>query len=260
MHLVSQENIAVGAVHFAFNNPEDLGDGNRHDQVHDAADKIGFKIPKVVPGNCFGLEEQLGHGNNAQDAGVLDVDNEFVAGCRQDIADDLGQYHIEHGLHMVHPDGVGCFKLPFVDGDDAAPDDFRHIGSGIDGDNEEGGKPAVHIHTHCQGVTVNNNSGLYHHRGPAENFDVDGQKSVDKLEDKSVYPFVGYRDGTDDPHQQANTGPDQGADDGDHQSRFRPPQEHRPICGNDSHHPIKGHDGASFNYETECVRMTSGFK
>ena len=70
---------------------------------------------------------------------VFDVDDELVAGSRQNVTNCLRQDNIQHRLEVGHPDGVGGLKLSFVYRDDTAAHDFSHICPCIDGDDKHPG-------------------------------------------------------------------------------------------------------------------------
>ena len=109
------ELIAVRAVHLAFPPAEQPGAGKGEHKVDHHGDGEGFKIGIQSSSHPLGGEEKLHGTDNAQHAGILDVDNQVVADLRHDVPEGLGQDDAGHGLHMVHANGLGAVGLSRVD-------------------------------------------------------------------------------------------------------------------------------------------------
>ena len=85
----------------------------------------------------------------------------------------LGQDDVGHHGNVVHAQGLCPLHLAWVDGVDAAADRFRHIGSGVEGDDQDGRLEGVDIDAEPLGKAVEYDHGLDDHGGAPEHSDVD---------------------------------------------------------------------------------------
>ena len=85
---------------------------------------------------------------------------------------------MEHRLPVVHADGLGTLGLARVDGHDAAADCLRHIGTGVDGNDEEACLPHAHLDAEHLQKTVVDEHGLHDHRCAAEQLHIAAQEDV----------------------------------------------------------------------------------
>lgn len=103
---------------------------------------------------------------------------------------------MNHRLKMRHTDRVRALELSFVDRNNAAADDFRHVCAGIDRyDYDSRRNKRQRTSAACECVTPVDNHRLNHHRRTAENLDVRVENKVGDLLQNS-YGFMlryGYR-------------------------------------------------------------------
>ena len=117
----------------------------------------------------------VGDGDDRQHRGILDVDDEVVADLGHDVAQGLWQDDMQHRLPVVHADSHGTLGLAWVDGDDAAADRLGHVSTGVDGYDEETGRPHAHFNAeHLQQAVVDEN-GLHDHGRAAEQLNIAAQ-------------------------------------------------------------------------------------
>lgn len=106
-----------------------------------------------------------------------------------------------HTLAMSQTNRLTSFHLTTVDGIDAASDNLREVSSGVDGNDENCSQERTHIYIKEEFTSIIDKDGLDHHRGSAEDFDVDGQDDLNYFEEEVSYGtatlFVG-RYGADD--------------------------------------------------------------
>ena len=160
--------------------------------------------------------KKLGKADDKHHRSILDINDEVVADLRNDISECLGQNDADHGLHVCHADGLGPFGLARVHGDNAAPDGFRHIGAGVDGDDKDGRRPDI---VKPQGVVAEigqaivNEHRLEHHRSPPKNLHINAHNNSDQLQQKPLGQGItfGIRNGVQHTTDKADQAPDQGS-------------------------------------------------
>ena len=82
---------------------------------------------------------------------------------------------MQHRLPVVHADSHGTLGLAWVDRDDAAADRLGHVSTGVDGYDEETGRPHAHFNAeHLQQAVVDEN-GLHDHGRAAEQLNIAAQ-------------------------------------------------------------------------------------
>ena len=225
------EVVAVGTVHLRFQRAQDARANEREDEVDDHRDRERLKVPVVCAGDALGGVEQLHGADDRQHAGVLDVDDEVVADLRHDIAQRLRQHDVDHCLEVRHADGLGALGLAGVDRQDAAADGLRHIGAGVDGNDEERCRPHVHVDPEQHGRAVIDEHRLHHHRGAAEHFNVDVQDDPHETEqppfDGVLLPVGGDR--LHDADEETDDQTDEGRNHGDHHCHARAAQERHAV-------------------------------
>ena len=144
--------IIAAAVHAPLQEAQDQGGDQRHGQIGDHFDGGGGEVEVSRTHGRAVYGEQLAIGDDEHDGGILDVDDQVVADLGQQHAEGLGDDDIEHGLHMVHADGLGALGLAGVDGEEAAADGFGHVSAGVDG-TPPAGRPETRW-GHCTRVPV----------------------------------------------------------------------------------------------------------
>ena len=139
-----------------------------------------------------------------------------------DVPDGLGQDHVEHGLDVGHADGLGPLGLARVHGDDAAPDGFRHISAGVDGDHDDGHRPDVGPLDGVVrevGQAEEDEHRLEDHGGAPEDLHIGPQDDPDDLQDGPLGQGVVFRggDGLQNAADEADEAADHRADHGQDQ-------------------------------------------
>ena len=84
---------------------------------------------------------------------------------------------------MGHADGFRALGLAGIDGNDAAPDGFCHVGAGVDGHHQNGGDPDIgelHGVIGKIGKAVVDEYRLQHHGGAPEYLDVHPDNDSDE--------------------------------------------------------------------------------
>lgn len=97
---------------------------------------------------------------------------ELVAQGRDDLLECLGQDDVAHRLPPTHTETAACLHLAFVDGLDAAAEDFRHIGAAVDGAGRNGGEEGVYMAARQSRQGEVDDEDLYQQRGAADKVDV----------------------------------------------------------------------------------------
>ena len=201
--ILLHELVAVGAIHTLFDQTEDAGGDQGHEEVAGHLDDGGREILVVDADDIAVRGKELREADDEHDGGILDIDDVVVADLGEDIADGLGQDDAGHGLEVRHADGLRALGLAGVDGDDAAADGLGHIRARIDGDDQDGRGPDV---IEAQGVVgkvrqgVEDEDGLQHHGRAAEDLDVDADDDAEDLQEDALGPGVvfGAGDGIED--------------------------------------------------------------
>ena len=137
VRLRAENRVVFVAVQLPLNPAQQARDGKREDEIQDTDNEIGLERLEILALDDTGKVVQLRHADDVQDGGVLDVDDKLVADRRQDVAHDLRNDDLEHGLRVRHADGHRALKLAAVNGDDAAAHDLGHIGTGVDGHDQD---------------------------------------------------------------------------------------------------------------------------
>ena len=96
--------------------------------------------------------------------------------------------------------------MTLIDGDDAAPDGFRHVGTGVDGNHDQCGSPdACHAlegngTVGKVGQTVEDEHSLQHHGGAPEYLHIDADNDAQQLQEEPLDGVVvlGIGDGVQD--------------------------------------------------------------
>jgi len=87
--------------------------------------------------------KEIGEADDEHDGSILDVDDVVVADLRDDVSESLRKDDTGHRLPVGHADRHGAFGLSGIDGNNSAADGFRHVGSGVDRDHEDGHRPEI---------------------------------------------------------------------------------------------------------------------
>ena len=88
-------------------------------------------------------------------------------------------FDVQHGLQVVHADGPRAFKLARINAHNAAAHGFRHIGAGVDGNDDDTHRPDV-LERHAEEVR----------HGSAENFHIDPDDDPDNLQQDPLNNIV----------------------------------------------------------------------
>ena len=200
------------SVHLLLDDPEDPGADEGQDEVEYHGDGICLKEGVVCACRTSGGVGQLRYADDGQDAGILDVDDQVVADLGHDVPEGLGQDHAGHGLEMVHADGHGSLCLARIDGQDTASYGLRHVGAGVDGDDEEGCRQHTQVDAEYIGQSVVDEGCLDHHGGAAEDLHIGVQDELDDHEDVVLCRVLRLirGDRLDDTHRKADHTSDKG--------------------------------------------------
>ena len=87
--------------------------------------------------------KEIGKTDDEHDGGILHVDDVVVSDLGHDVPQRLRQDNVQHGLPVVHADGLRSLKLAWVNAHNAAPDRFCHIRAGVDGNHDNAHSPFV---------------------------------------------------------------------------------------------------------------------
>lgn len=158
------------------------------DEIDNGFKEVGFREFEGRSGNGFCLEHQFGNGDDHQNGRVLDVDNQFITDGREGIADSLRKDHHDHGLCVGKTERSCGFCLSFIDCLNTGTDDFCHVGTCIDRDDDHGGGQLIPMEYIQKGIVEE--GGLYHHRSTTEYRDIDIGKNVEYL-----FQYFGNRTG-----------------------------------------------------------------
>ena len=144
---------------------------------------------------------------------------------------------------MGHADGLGPLGLAGVDGDDAAPDGFGHVGAGVDGHHQNGGQPhAVKAHAVVGevGQAKIDKHGLEHHGSAPEDLHINAHDHPDQLQHEPLGQRVlpGVRDGVQNAADQADDTADDGGHQGEDQGVFDAVEVHRPVFAPQQSHVL----------------------
>ena len=232
--ILLHELVAVGAIHTLFDQTEDAGGDQGHEEVAGHLDDGGREILVVDADDIAVRGKELREADDEHDGGILDVDDVVVADLGEDIADGLGQDDAGHGLEVRHADGLRALGLAGVDGDDAAADGLGHIRARIDGDDQDGRGPDV---IKAQGVVgkvrqgVEDEDGLQHHGRAAEDLDVDADDDAEDLQEDALGPGVvfGAGDGIEDAAGKADDAADGSRSQGKAERAEHASQVHRVV-------------------------------
>ena len=170
--------IVIVAVEFLFKKSEKEGSGNGHNEIDHHYDACGMEEEIKCADCAFVHEEEIRKSDYGKDGSIFDIDDKVVADLGDYVAESLGNDYIYHGLNMVHADCFCAFGLARIDGKDTAADGFRHICTGIDGNNEKCGEIDIHFVIENHDNTVIDENGLDYHRGSAEKFDITFKNKV----------------------------------------------------------------------------------
>ena len=131
---------------------------------------------------------------------VFDVDDEVIPNLRQDVAQSLGQNHIEHRLEMRHPNRGRTLSLSWVDADDAAAHGLGDVRPRVDRHHKNRHPPKrAELQRIIRKVRqpVKDKHGLQNHWSPAEYLDIDPNHHANQRQGKPLEQRVsfGVRDG-----------------------------------------------------------------
>ena len=165
---------------------------------------------------------------------ILHIDNKVVADLGHNVPQSLGQDHMGHGLHMGHADGLGALGLAGVNGNDAAPDGFCHVSAGVNGNDQNGGRPdAAKAHGVVRKIrqTVEDKHSLKHHGRAPEYFHIDPNQDPDQLQQEPLPCRIvfGIWDGIEDAAGQANKAADNRGHQSQDQGVLHTVQVHSPV-------------------------------
>ena len=88
--------------------------------------------------NIFGGHIKIVHTDHADDSGFFDDGDDFVAEGRNDVFDGLGCNNAGENSGIFKTESEAGFALAFVDGENAAADDFRSVGGRIETKSKHG--------------------------------------------------------------------------------------------------------------------------
>ena len=165
------------------------------------------------------LGEELRKADDEHNGGVLHVDDVVVADLGHDVPQGLRHDDVHHGLEMGHANGLGPLGLAGVNGNDAAPDGFRHVRAGIDGhDQKRGGENIVEPEGVIGevGQAVVNEHGLQHHGGSPEHLYINADDDPQQLQQEPLGQRVllRIRNGIQHTAQQSDEAADQCGEEG----------------------------------------------
>ena len=126
---------------------------------------------------------------------------------------------------MGHADGFGTLGLARINGNNAAPDGFRHVSAGIDGNDDNAGQPHTAVTGEDNlaireiGKAVVNEYCLQNHWRTSEDFYIDPDKNPDQLQHQALERGIifGIGDGVENATDQADHTADSRGGDGKEQ-------------------------------------------
>ena len=181
--------------------------------------------------DALGGIQQLLAADDGDEGGVLQQDDELVAQGGEDGLHRLGHNDKAHGGAVAQAQGPAGLHLPLVHRHQAAPDDLRHIGPGVDAQ----GQGADHGEVPAAGEDDKaHDEQLDHHRGAPDDGDVDLTDQVQHRQDGvavagALLVVGGAEDGHRDPQGDAQN---QGQG-GDQEGGFHPVEVLQPAVGLD---------------------------
>lgn len=203
VRLRAEDRVVFVAVQLPLDPAQQARDGEREDEIQDADDKIRLERLEILALDDAGKIVQLCHADDVQDGRILDVDDKLIADRWQDIAHDLRDDDLEHGLCVRHSDGHGALKLAAVDGNDAAADDLGHVRAGVDGHDEDAGRDErQRVAAGRESIAPVNNHRLHHHRRATEDLDIDCNDRIEQLVQRAQDGVLGHRRRAHDAGQQ----------------------------------------------------------
>jgi hypothetical protein len=227
------------AVHFLFNEVKNNAGDAGQDQIDHGRQKICFADAVTGSGNRFCLKHQFRDGDDHQDGRILDVDDQFIADGRKRIADSLRHDDVHHGLAVGHAEGSGRFLLAGIHGLNAGADDFRHISTGVDGNDKHGGGQLIPM-DHIQKRIVDEHR-LNHHRRAAEHFHIDCSNHIKEFLEKAGSRGSGIvqLDGFEAADQKAEAETCRSTDQGDFKSSLDAEEYARPVFAEQAPHDVE---------------------
>ena len=126
---------------------------------------------------------------------ITEVSFKVVADLGHDISQGLGQDHIEHGLKMVHANGLCALGLAGINGEDATADGFCHICAGVDGYHQNCSHPHVgelHLLVGEVRQTIIDEYRLQYHGGAAKYFHINPHNGTNQRQEKALHGMIRF--------------------------------------------------------------------
>ena len=129
--------VAVIVGESPFHHAHAFGEQQGDDEVYEGDDRIGLEIVEGLRSEFAATAQQVGHGDDGDQRGILEHGDAFVADGRQDGTDGQREDNGRRGLVVVEAERTGGFGLSLGDGEDARAEDFAHVGAVAEADGDD---------------------------------------------------------------------------------------------------------------------------
>ena len=189
--------------------------------------------------NSVPCEVKFHNRDNIQHRGIFNINDELITSGWQDVTDNLWKNNLAHGLTVGKTKSSSSFELPLINSEDTTTNNFTHVGSGVNRNNEYSCQCTVNIDAKSLGSTVIDNHRLYNHWCTTENFDINVKKPTEDFLEQGYKFISSLRSCTVNTNHKTDKSSDNSTDNGDKKCYCCTTQELWPVFSNNSSHLAK---------------------